>query len=117
IALAHLGVAFLWDMLSVGAAIVPMPAFDAEETLDLVERLGVTHMAAAPVMVRDMVTAAERKPRDLGTLECVMYAGSPIAADTMRRAIAVFGQTLHQLYAQSEALPATMLFPHQPVLD
>jgi acyl-CoA synthetase (AMP-forming)/AMP-acid ligase II len=117
IALAHLGVALLWDMLSVGGAIVPMPAFDPERALDLVAEHEVTHLAAAPVMIRDMVEAAQRRPRDLSSLQCVMYAGSPIAPDTMRRAISVFGPNLHQLYAQSEALPATMLFPHQHVLD
>ncbi len=45
-----------------------------------------------------------------------MYAGSPIVPQTMERAIAIFGQTLQQLYAQSEALPATMLYPHEHVV-
>jgi acyl-CoA synthetase (AMP-forming)/AMP-acid ligase II len=116
ISLAHLGVALLWDVFTVGGAIVPMPAFDGAEALDLIESRRITHMTAAPVMVRAMLDAAAERPRDVSSLQCLLYAGSPIARETMRRAIDVFGSTaLHQLYAQSEALPATMLLPHQHV--
>jgi acyl-CoA synthetase (AMP-forming)/AMP-acid ligase II len=117
IMLAHLGVALVWDMLTVGGAIVAMGTFDAERALELIEEHRATHIAAAPVMIRDMLDVQDTHPRDLSSLECVLYAGSPIAEPTMRRAIATFGPILCQLYAQSEALPATMLLPHQHVLD
>lgn len=118
IAIAHLGIGLVWNVLKTGGAIIPQLVFDAAEALDLVERFHGTHMAAAPIMVRAMVDAYEQEPRDISSLQCLMYAGSPIAGQTMKRAIAVFGSTtLHQLYAQSEALPATMLFPHEHVLE
>jgi acyl-coenzyme A synthetase/AMP-(fatty) acid ligase len=117
IAIAHLGIGLVWNVLKTGGAIIPQPIFDADGALDLMEQYGATHVAAAPVMVRAMVEAYEQRPRDLSALQCLMYAGSPIAPQTMERAIAIFGQTLHQLYAQSEALPATMLFPHEHVVS
>lgn len=117
IAIAHLGIGLFWNVLKTGGAIIPQPVFEPDGALDLIEKYGATHVAAAPVMVRAMVDAHDRRPRDLSTLECLMYAGSPIAPHTMERAIEIFGNTLHQLYAQSEALPATMLFPHEHVIE
>ena len=113
--LAHLGVAFLWSMLTVGARIVPMPAFDAARTLDLLESLAITHAVAAPVMIREMLKDPSARRRDLSALECLMYAGSPIAAATLDLAIEVFGKALYQMYGQSETAPVSMLLPHQHV--
>ncbi len=111
--LCHLGVAFLWGTLAVGACIIPVPAFDARRVLDLLESHRATHTVAAPVMIRDMVRDATARQRDFSNLQCLMYAGSPIAPETLDAAIEVFGPTLFQLYAQSEAMPITMLLPHQ----
>ncbi len=117
VSLSHLGVALLWDVFSVGGAVIPMPEFDGAGALDLIERHGVTHLTAAPVMVRAMLDAADTASPDMTSLQCLLYAGSPIAAGTMRRAIDLFGPVLHQLYAQGEALPATMLLPHDHVIS
>ena len=63
-------------------------------------------------MIRGMVADPTARTRDLSALKCLMYAGSPIAISTLKEAIEVFGATLYQLYAQSEAMPMTMLLPH-----
>ena len=115
--IAHLGVAFLWQFLAVGGRFVLMPAFDAGEALRLIEAYQVTHTAVAPVMIRDLVDHPDAGTRDLSSLECVMYAGSPIATTTLRRAIERFGPVMFQLYAQSEVMPITLLQPYQHVLD
>ncbi|MEO8296399.1 MAG: AMP-binding protein [Burkholderiales bacterium] len=115
IALAHLGVALLWGMLAVGACIVPMPEFNPRRTLELIESLKITHAVAAPVMIREMLAEPSCRSRDLSSLQCLMYAGSPIASNTLRAAIEVFGNSLFQLYAQSETMAVTMLLPHQHV--
>ncbi|VTU45547.1 Long-chain-fatty-acid--CoA ligase (plasmid) [Variovorax sp. SRS16] len=115
IALAHLGVALLWSALAVGARIVPMIAFDPRRTLELIASEAITHAAVAPVMIREMVAQPEARSLDLSSLQCLLYAGSPIAPATLRAAIEIFGPCLHQLYGQSEAVPATMLLPHQHV--
>jgi acyl-CoA synthetase (AMP-forming)/AMP-acid ligase II len=115
--LAHLGVAFLWSMLSVGACIVPMPAFDAARTLELLESQRITHAVAAPVMIREMLKDPTARERDLSALQCLMYAGSPIAASTLGVAIEVFGKALYQMYGQSETAPVSMLLPHQHITN
>jgi acyl-coenzyme A synthetase/AMP-(fatty) acid ligase len=113
--LAHLGVAFLWGVLSVGGCIIPMAAFEPRRALELLESKKATHAVAAPIMIREMLRDETSRDRDFRSLQCLMYAGSPIAPDTLRTAIQVFGSTLYQLYAQSEAMPITMLLPHQHV--
>jgi acyl-coenzyme A synthetase/AMP-(fatty) acid ligase len=113
--LAHLGVAFLWSMLTVGARIVPMPSFDAGRTLELLESQRITHAVAAPVMIREMLKDPAARGRDLSALQCLMYAGSPIAASTLGLAIEIFGNALYQMYGQSESAPISMLLPHQHV--
>jgi acyl-CoA synthetase (AMP-forming)/AMP-acid ligase II len=115
--LNHLGVAFLWGVLAVGGCILPMPAFEPRRVLELLEQERITHTVAAPVMIREMLRDPSSRTRDFSALQCLMYAGSPIAPDTLQAAIEVFGPALFQMYAQSEAMPISMLLPHQHVTD
>lgn len=115
--LSHLGQVFIWGALSVGACIVPMGTFDAARALALLQDRRITHAVAAPVMIRDMVQAAAGRAYDFSALQCMVYAGSPIAETTLRGAMALFGSCLYQMYGQSEVAPVTMLLPHQHVVD
>ncbi|MFI8304767.1 class I adenylate-forming enzyme family protein [Streptomyces sp. NPDC085927] len=117
VSLAHLGVAYLWGMLAVGARIIPMRRFDAAEFGDLVETHRATYTAMVPTMIQKVLDTPEAARRDYSTLRCLTYAGSPIAEKTLRRAIDLFGPCLHQMYAQSEVAPVTMLLPHEHRLD
>ena len=111
--IAHFGVALLWQALTVGAQIVSMSTFEPRAALDLMERKRVTHAALVPVMIKEMVDAADDRGRDFSGLQCLLYAGSPIAQATLRKAISLFGSVLYQVYAQSEALLVSVLQPHQ----
>ena len=116
-ALAHLGVAFLWGILAVGGRIVHLPAFEPALALELLETQKITHAVLVPVMIREMLQDVSCGTRDFSALQCLMYSGSPIAAGTLRSAIAVFGEVLYQMYGQSEVVPVTMLLPHQHVVE
>jgi acyl-CoA synthetase (AMP-forming)/AMP-acid ligase II len=94
-----------------------MPKFDAERTLELIETQRATHVPVAPVMIRGMLDEPSCRSRDVSSVKCMMYAGSPIALNTLKEAIDVFGPVLHQLYAQSEAMPISMLLPHHHILN
>ncbi|MDN5856553.1 MAG: AMP-binding protein, partial [Actinomycetia bacterium] len=52
-------------------------------------------------------------PQDFSSLRRLLYAGSPIAAETLRRAIATFGCDLTQFYGTSETYIITLLRPAQ----
>jgi acyl-CoA synthetase (AMP-forming)/AMP-acid ligase II len=66
-------------------------------------------------MIREMLKDPAARGRDLSALQCLMYAGSPIAASTLGLAIEIFGNALYQMYGQSESAPISMLLPHQHV--
>jgi len=111
--LAHLNVAYLWGMIAVGATIVSMGRFDAAEFGRLVEVHRVTYTAMVPTMIQKVLQDESAVARDYTSLRCLTYAGSPISQSTMRGAIELFGSVLHQMYAQSEVAPLSMLLPHE----
>jgi acyl-CoA synthetase (AMP-forming)/AMP-acid ligase II len=111
--LAHFGVALLWGVIAVGGRIVLMPSFDAGVALELIETQRVTHVAAVPIMIKAMVEEPAATTRDLSSLRCMMYAGSPIAERTLRQALRVFGPVMFQVFAQSEVLLISVLGPAQ----
>ncbi|HWE33255.1 MAG TPA: AMP-binding protein [Solirubrobacteraceae bacterium] len=111
--LTHAAVIFLWPMLMVGARIVVMEAFDPQRALQLIDEQRITFTLVVPTMIQAMVAHRDAATRDLSTLRCLNYAASPISETTLTKAVDVFGPVLYQLYAQSEAVPATMLLPHQ----
>jgi acyl-CoA synthetase (AMP-forming)/AMP-acid ligase II len=111
--LTHAAVVFFWPILQMGGRIVVMPKFDAGQALELIENQHVTVTLVVPTMIRAMVEHQDVVARDVSSLRCLNYAASPIAPETLARAVEVFGEVLFQMYAQSEVVPATMLLPHQ----
>ncbi|WP_020418633.1 class I adenylate-forming enzyme family protein [Amycolatopsis sp. ATCC 39116] len=85
-----------------GATHLTCAKFDATETLELVERHGVTILPMVPTMLNLLVLAAEQRTGDYGSLHTVVYAGSPIAPDRLARARQVFGDVFIQFYGLSE---------------
>jgi long-chain acyl-CoA synthetase len=94
-----------------GASNLVLPRFDAKETLDALRTHPVTVLPMVPTMT-NMVTAAAE---DLGTevvtsLRAIIYGGSAIAPDRLRRATQVFGDVFLQFYGLSETpMPLTAL--------
>jgi acyl-CoA synthetase (AMP-forming)/AMP-acid ligase II len=112
--LTHAAVIFLWPMLQVGGRIVVMGAFEPGRALELIEREQITFTLMVPTMIHVLVTHAEARTRDLSSLRCLNYAASPMSETAITAALDVLGDgVLHQMYGQSEAVPLTMLLPHQ----
>jgi acyl-CoA synthetase (AMP-forming)/AMP-acid ligase II len=111
--LTHAAVIFLWPTLQVGGRIVVMDAFDPGRALELIEQQRVTFTLMVPTMIQVLVSHPDAATRDLSSLRCLNYAASPISETTMTKAVDVLGPVLFQMYGQSEAVPATMLLPHQ----
>jgi fatty-acyl-CoA synthase len=61
-----------------GASLVLQDAFDGGETLDLVERHGVTVHLGVPSLFRTEVSAQASDPRDLQSLRLAVVAGAPL---------------------------------------
>ena len=85
---------------------------DPAAVLDAIAMKRYTVLTSIPTVVGLLAREQHADPRDIGSLRAIVYGGSAISADDLRLAVAVFGATLYQVYAQSESsLPITCLDP------
>jgi acyl-CoA synthetase (AMP-forming)/AMP-acid ligase II len=88
------------------------PKFDAARVLDLLCEQG-GYFFAVPTMLSDIVSLRDRKERHFDRLKAIVVAGAPIRPQTALLARELFGERLHQLYGQTEAVPATWMTPRE----
>jgi len=86
-------------------------AFESTKVLDLLEQHEVTHMFAPPSMVQLLAADESARGRDLRHLECVLVGGAPITDATAKAGHDTFGEVLHQVFGQTEAVPLTVMTP------
>lgn len=87
-----------------GATVVVMERFDAEQFLALVEREQVTHTQVVPTMlVRIMKLPLEVRERyDLSSLRCVLHAAAPCPVEVKRQVIEWLGPIVHEFFGATE---------------
>lgn len=88
------------------------PAFDAEATLDLMEREGVTNTWLVPTQVKRIVRSSSLDQRDLSRLHSVAYGGAPFHVEDLKVAVEKLGPVLVQIYGQGET-PMTATYLRQ----
>lgn len=100
-----------------GSANLVVPKFDAAETLQILRDHPVTVLPMVPTMINMLTTAAEEQDVT-PTLRAIIYGGSPIAPERLRRASRVFGDVFLQFYGLSETpMPLTSLAQEAHVFD
>ncbi|HEY7628569.1 MAG TPA: AMP-binding protein [Ilumatobacteraceae bacterium] len=89
---------------ALGASVVVMEHFDAEQYLSLVERFKVTVSQVVPTMfVRFLKLPNEVRSRyDVSSLRCVIHAAAPCPVPVKREMIEWFGPIIHEYYAGTE---------------
>jgi acyl-CoA synthetase (AMP-forming)/AMP-acid ligase II len=108
---APAGFALFAQML--GAAVVVMRKFDAEQALALIERHRVTSTFMAPTLVKRLVDlpAAVRARYDSSSLRVIVVAGAPCPMRVKEQALAAFGPVLYEFYGSTELSLNTVLRP------
>ncbi len=95
-----------WTMGTVrnGGTALVMETFDAERTLDAIERYGVTHAQFVPTMFVRMLELPEsaRTRYDVSSLRVVVHAAAPCPVEVEERMIEWFGPKILEFYAGSE---------------
>ena len=103
----------VWSMTmqAAGVPVVVMDKFDAEGTLDAIQRHRVTHGQFVPVMFTRMLKlpAAIRDSYDVSSLERVMHAAAPCPVEIKRQMIDWWGPIVDEYYASSEAIGSTLI--------
>jgi len=89
---------------ALGATVVAMEHFDAEDYLRLVDRYEITHSQVVPTMFVRMLKLpdAVRQRYDVSSLECVIHAAAPCPIPVKKQMIEWFGPVIHEYYAGSE---------------
>lgn len=96
----------MWTMAaqSVGATVVMMERFDAEQALRCIETYGVTHAQFVPTMFVKMLRLPEstRQRYDLSSLQRVVHAAAPCPPAIKRQMIDWWGPIIDEYYGSSE---------------
>ena len=103
----------VWSMTIQGAGIttVVMEKFDAEGTLDAIQRYRVTHGQFVPAMFVRMLKLpqAVRDSYDLSSLKRVMHAAAPCPVEIKKQLMDWWGPIVDEYYASSEAIGSTLI--------
>ena len=88
----------------IGAELTLEPRFDAERTLQLIERGRLTHAYLVPTMLSRLLRLPDGVKRryDLSSLEFVITMGAPCAPELKRAMIDWWGPMINESYAASE---------------
>lgn len=98
-----------------GATLLIMDKFDAEETLRLIERNRVTFIQMVPTMfVRLLALPMETRTRyDLSSLQKIVHAAAPCPVEIKRRMIEWLGPIIYEYYGGSEGNGSTFITPEE----
>ena len=95
------------------ANVIPeKPAFDADATLELIEREGVTNTWLVPTQVNRLAQSPALADRDLSQLHSIVYGGAPFHVEDLKIAVERLGPVLVQVYGQGET-PMTATYLRQ----
>jgi len=107
--LSHAAGVVAFAMFSLGATNVVLPAFDALEVLESIERFRVTHVFLPPTAYYALLAHPKLGDFKYSSLRRLLIAAAPVSPDKFKKGIEVFGPCLCQSYGQTEA-PMYMTF-------
>jgi long-chain acyl-CoA synthetase len=97
------GTGRLFRFLLMGGTIVLHSRFDPEEALRAIEQRSVTRVLLTPTMIAQILDLPSAGKFNLSTLRTVLYCGTVIPVDLLKRAIRFFRCGLVQSHGQLES--------------
>jgi long-chain acyl-CoA synthetase len=88
-----------------GGTVVLPPKFDAEQTLQAIERYRVTYAQFVPTMFVRLLRLPEavRRRYDVTSLRAIAHSAAPCPVEVKRRMIEWFGPVINEYYSATEA--------------
>ncbi len=109
-----LGIALPVQAMYNGCTVSVMPALEPGRLLELVGLTKPTILVLAPIVIQMMLDHPGAKTADLRSLRLIMYAGSPINATLLKRAMREIPSQFMQFYGATESGGAmSILRPEQ----
>jgi long-chain acyl-CoA synthetase len=101
-----------------GAMNIILRRFDPELVLKTIQEEKATHLLLIPTMIVMLVNHPGIRKYDLSSLKGIYYGTSPMSAEKLREAIALFGRIFRQNYGLSEApQPICVLRTEDHIVD
>jgi long-chain acyl-CoA synthetase len=109
--LMHIGAlsCVLLPGISRGRTVVLLPAFDAAQSLDLIERWRCSYLFILPAMLQFVVEEQGRSPRDVSSLRLCIAGGDTVPVPLQERFRDLFGASVRELYGMTETVPVTCI--------
>lgn len=101
------------NSIAQGGSVYSMTDFIPPEVARLLDEEGITNVTLVPAMIQALlVMVPDLAEREYARLDSIAYGASPIAAETLRAAMAAFGCSFVQVYGMTELTAvATALYP------
>lgn len=98
-----------------GATLIVMDHFDAEDMLRLIERHRVTFIQMVPTMFVRLLAlpGTTRAQYDLSSLQKIVHAAAPCPVEIKRRMIDWLGPIIYEYYGGSEGNGSTFITPQE----
>lgn len=91
------------------ATAVLLPAFDAVQSLNLIERWRCTCLLMLPAMLRFVVEEQGRNPRDVASVRLCIAGGDTVPVTLQERFHELFGISVREIFAMTESVPITCI--------
>jgi long-chain acyl-CoA synthetase len=95
--------------ISRGATVVLLPAFDAAEFLDLIERWRCSYLLILPAMLRFVVEEQGRSPRDVSSVRLCLAGGDTVPVTLQERFRTLFGVPVREIFGMTEGVAVTCI--------
>jgi long-chain acyl-CoA synthetase len=93
--------------LFAGASFYPLPAWDAQEAMDLVADADLTLFDAVPAMYNDIINQPNAEEFDLSSLRQCTVGGSGIPIEVLQRFEELYPVQIYEGYGLTETSPVT----------
>ncbi len=90
-----------------GGAYYPLPEWDAQQAVGLIQSADLTLMHGVPAMYNDLVNQPDAESFDLSSLRLCGVGGAGIPVEVLRRFEELFDATIYEGYGLTETSPVT----------
>lgn len=92
--------------------------FNPAEVLEYISKEKISRCQFVPTMIHSLIQVPDVSKYDLSSLRLILYAGSSMPVELLKKALEIFPCGFAQLYGQTESGPfTTVLKPEDHILD
>jgi len=92
--------------------------FNPPEVLEYISKERISRIQLVPTMIHSLIQVPDVSKYDLSSLKLILYAGSSMPVELLKKALTIFPCGFAQLYGQTESGPfTTVLRPEDHIQD